>query len=1087
VTVANPLVAAQQESESSFWAGTGVGEDISDLSQAIGEGSWRQGAMAGVGLAGDVLFTVTNPIAAGVSVVVGWIIEHIYPLDEMLEQLTGDADAVMAGSQTWTNISNAYTQQATDLQDYLTADMADQAGLAADAWRARAGKLTGGMSAMSSVAANIAKGLEIAAAIVQFVHDMVRDAISEAIGMFFQAAAEEIFSLGLATPVVVGQISTWVADKVSMLASKAKDLINSFEALSGLLKKIEPGITKLMEGLKKLDLSDWAENKGTQVGRNIKNRMGGSTPKHHATTLSASHTSTSGGGGNSASTTSSHSTTSTSSSHSTTSSASSTGGHSTTSTSSSGGAGGGPGGSDASYHGIDPIHGDTTGTTPSSSAHSSTSSSAGSTHASSSSPAASTSSTPASASMTDATGGNHTRAGTATPQADTPAATPAAPTTDASYHGIDPIHGDTTSTPSTHNTTHADAGSGADSPRTGNSGSEGARTSSPDTDTGRAEAGAPDAGPSRTNDTDTGRADSGSAPAEADGTHAGDGADADSSRPAQHDTESAGRDAETTPARADSDQPDTTARDGSSPETGQDTGRSERPGQPTPTGDSAGPQSSRTSSPDTDTPDANNPHPERAPEGNRPDTQHANDAGDGKTGSDSDPGNTNPNDTDTDTHGRSDTDTDTHGRSDADSDPDARDRSGHDPEQQHQPDEHGKQAPEERPRDTDSPNPEHPKGQEPDSVSARRDPEDNSHSNTTAADSTTPHGKADDAPDPSSNHKDTPDTDTTHNGDTDTDATRKSDTDSSNEHAKDNAADKGGQHEADNDHNGESTSDADSPDAKDSPDAGNGKQDYDPDQDAFNQEHRPKIEHNVTVGADSPLAPKTTKPFGDGVDLQPNTCYDVAERGKFYTNEHGEIVHVETESAAQRQTWWDHDGVSPMNPDLKDPLPNATYTVDGKFHYTTDPWGRTVRLQVDRLDVVDDGLRYRSESVQQRIGHYGDGIAKDTYDGGHIAGSQSGGGPEDLNEVPMHKDVNRGTNGTYMDSYKRFEDEIAANPGNYRNIDIRIEYDGPPANADSVSRLSDVNPTDRVPTKFRAEWVDENGMLQSRNFDNINP
>ncbi|RAX20172.1 hypothetical protein DRB06_09340 [Actinomyces sp. Z5] len=769
------------------------------MSQAIGEGSWVQGSLAGVGLAGDVLFTVTNPIAAGVSIVVGWIIEHISPLDEMLEQLTGDADAVIAGSQTWTNIADAYTQQATSLNDYLIADMADQAGQTADAWRTRAGKLAGGMNAMSAAAANIAKGLEISAAIVQFVHDMVRDAISEAIGMFFEAAAEEIFSLGLGTPAVVAQIGTWVADKVSMLASKAKDLVNSFEALSELLKKIEPGVTKLMNGLKKLDLSDWAESKGTQVGRDIKNHMSGSTPKHHTTTLTAAHTtsSTSGGGGNSASTTSSHSTSSTSSSHSTT---STSGSHSTTSSASSSGGAGSPGsgsgGSHASYHGIDPIHGDTTGTTPSSSAHSSTSSSAGATHASSSSPAASTSSAPASASMADAAGGSHTRAGTTTPQADTPATTPAVPTTDASYHGIDPIHGDTTSTPSAHNTTHADttradAGSGADSPRAGSSGPEGTRTSGPEADTGRTEAGDPDAGSSRTNNTDTGRADSGNAQAEADGTHAGDGADADSSRPAQHDTESAGRDAQTTPARTDADQPDTTARDGSSPETGQDTGRSERPDQPT--GEGAGPHSSRTSSPDTDTPDASNPHSERAPESDRPDTQHANDTGDGKTGTDSDPEHTNPNNTDT------------HGRSDADADPGS-----------NRPDEHGKQAPDEHPKDPESPDserpkgqepdPEHPKGQEPESVSARRDPEDNnSHSNAAAADTTTPHTKTDDTPDPTGNHKDTPDADTTHNSDTDT----------NNEHAKDGAADKDGQHEGDDDHNADDHADGDGADGAD--------------------------------------------------------------------------------------------------------------------------------------------------------------------------------------------------------------------------------------------------------------------------------
>ncbi|MBM6979489.1 MAG: DNA/RNA non-specific endonuclease, partial [Actinomyces succiniciruminis] len=412
---------------------------------------------------------------------------------------------------------------------------------------------------------------------------------------------------------------------------------------------------------------------------------------------------------------------------------------------------------------------------------------------------------------------------------------------------------------------------------------------------------------------------------------------------------------------------------------------------------------------------------------------------------------------------------------DADADPGSN-RPANQDTQQHQPDEHGKQAPDQHPREPDSPDPERPKGQEPESVSARRDPEDNnSHSNAAAADTTTPHTKTNDTPDPTGNHKDTPDTDTTHNSDTDT----------NNDHAKDGAADKDGQHEADNDRHGESTSDADSADAKDSPDAGDGKQHYDPDQDAFNQEHRPDIKHNVTVGADSPLAPKTTKPFGDGVDLQPNTCYDVAERGKFYTNEQGEIVHVETESAALRQTWWDHDGVSPMNPDLKDPLPNATYTVDGKFHYTTDPWGRTVRIQVDRMDVVDQSLRYRSESVQQRIGHYGDGIAKDTYDGGHMVGSQSGGGPEDLNEVPMHKDVNRGTNGTYPKSYRRFEYEVAANPDNYRNIDIRIEYDGPPANADSVNRLSDVNPVDRVPTRWEVHSQDANGISRvPRRFEN---
>ncbi|WP_303121840.1 hypothetical protein [Actinomyces sp.] len=59
------------------------------------------------------------------------------------------------------------------------------------------------------------------------------------------------------------------------------------------------------------------------------------------------------------------------------------------------------------------------------------------------------------------------------------------------------------------------------------------------------------------------------------------------------------------------------------------------------------------------------------------------------------------------------------------------------------------------------------------------------------------------------------------------------------------------------------------------------------------------------------------------------------------------------------------------------------------------------------------------------------------------------------------------------------EQKIADNPGCYRSIDIRIEYDGPPANAGSVTRLGDVNPVDRVPTRWRVLSQDANGVART--------
>ncbi len=231
----------------------------------------------------------------------------------------------------------------------------------------------------------------------------------------------------------------------------------------------------------------------------------------------------------------------------------------------------------------------------------------------------------------------------------------------------------------------------------------------------------------------------------------------------------------------------------------------------------------------------------------------------------------------------------------------------------------------------------------------------------------------------------------------------------------------------------------------------------------------------MEVGEGTGLAPRHDEPFGRGVELEPNTCYQVDKRGSFYTNDAGVVVHVEAHSAVERHGWL---GITQdaLNPDLKDPLPSATYTVDGRFHYTTDEWSRTVRIQVDELRKVDGDLeKYRSESVQERVGKYGG----EGYDGGHLSGHQFGGAPEDINVVPMLRKVNQ----NHPDSFYRLEKEIADSQGAYSNIDIRIEYGGPPGVEPGTS-LKGVPKAGRVPTKFEVRWV-ANGVPRSKPFENF--
>ena len=280
------LVADRKDS-TSFWSGTGLGEDISDLSESISKGSWVQGTLAGVGTAADAVSLVFNPVASAVGWVAGWIIEHIPPLPEMLEKLTGDADAVRAGSQTWSNISTHLNEQAESLRTTINRDMADQVGQAADAWRSQGRGLASALESMGGLAKGVSTGLSVAGVVVQIVHDMVRDAIAEAIGMFSQSVLEEVFSLGLATPAVAAQISTWVTSKVSTITHRVKDLISSFEALSKLFRKISPLASKIKSLLNKLD--EIPTDAGHRAGRWI-NEHTGRTSHTASTTTSAAHT-----------------------------------------------------------------------------------------------------------------------------------------------------------------------------------------------------------------------------------------------------------------------------------------------------------------------------------------------------------------------------------------------------------------------------------------------------------------------------------------------------------------------------------------------------------------------------------------------------------------------------------------------------------------------------------------------------------------------------------------------------------------------------------------------------------------------------
>ncbi|MFD4457436.1 DNA/RNA non-specific endonuclease [Nocardia sp. NPDC058480] len=270
------------------------------------------------------------------------------------------------------------------------------------------------------------------------------------------------------------------------------------------------------------------------------------------------------------------------------------------------------------------------------------------------------------------------------------------------------------------------------------------------------------------------------------------------------------------------------------------------------------------------------------------------------------------------------------------------------------------------------------------------------------------------------------------------------------------------------------------------------------------------IEH---IRRPDPRVPAKGKPFGrerggtfanpaDPVSLDPNTAYRVTDRngrdrGLFITDENGNIVEVHTDSGDSEQGF---------NPDLRTPLPNCQYTVDGgRFTYITDDHGRVVQAR-GRLELVPS-LDSRRGPRQADIGNIGqaeiaqinqeaidafreiydrDPTAQEvtlyqmaTFDGGHLFATQFDGPGEEINMVPELTNLNRligdGRNAT----------------NNWRALEVLIGTHlsrTPPPIVDMTIDL-DYNPsrTDLTPTNITAVLTVDGVPVLTNPYPNMPP
>ncbi|GLY70930.1 DUF6531 domain-containing protein [Amycolatopsis taiwanensis] len=236
--MSNPLVAQKQDS-TTWHSGINVVDDAAGVYDGVQSGSWIEGGISAIGAGMDLLTMAMNPVGTLISYGLNWLIEHVKPLKDALDHLAGDADQIAAYSQTWKNVAQAVQGAGKDLAATVEKDTANWTGPAADTYRANIKNKIDHINAASTCAETISTVVEIVGVITGAVRGLVRDMVTQAIGDFIQDALEEVFSLGLGTPVVVAQVVEQVSAWMEKIGATIKKLINSVEKLRPMMSKLE--------------------------------------------------------------------------------------------------------------------------------------------------------------------------------------------------------------------------------------------------------------------------------------------------------------------------------------------------------------------------------------------------------------------------------------------------------------------------------------------------------------------------------------------------------------------------------------------------------------------------------------------------------------------------------------------------------------------------------------------------------------------------------------------------------------------------------------------------------------------------------
>ncbi|MGA6208158.1 hypothetical protein ACPESR_25725 [Nocardia testacea] len=233
-----------------------VAGDAWDIYGNLRNANYGEALFGVAGVGASVADAIKDPFGFAGTQVAKWMLEHIEPLRQAYEELSGNPTIVEGYMKSWQAISGRLTTMKNDWAATIEQDITTWSGSAGDAYRSHAAEILTAIDSAAAVAASLSKQMELASKVVAIVRDLVRDIIAALLGAAIGYTIELAVTAGAAAGHVIASFLAKLAksslDTMTYL-KKLQDVIYSFgtyrEPLAKVLQNLSPLISSWWNSL----------------------------------------------------------------------------------------------------------------------------------------------------------------------------------------------------------------------------------------------------------------------------------------------------------------------------------------------------------------------------------------------------------------------------------------------------------------------------------------------------------------------------------------------------------------------------------------------------------------------------------------------------------------------------------------------------------------------------------------------------------------------------------------------------------------------------------------------------------------------